>query len=546
MDAESLLELFQRKSTVQDGPNQFILKRGSIHFQNVGFSYDGKKEVIQDFSFHAGPGQRIALVGETGGGKSTILGLLFRFYDVQQGKILIDDQNIKDVSLHSLREYVGVVPQDPALFNDTVMENVRYSKLGASDEEVMDACRSAAIHDKILTFTEGYQTRVGENGVKLSGGELQRVAIARVILKNPDIILLDEATSAVDTETEAQIQKALHNLTKGRTTITIAHRLSTVTNSDVIVVIKQGKIIEQGSPRDLLEAKGKFSELWLKQVEISLPTADDQPTKGKLAGEDQASKPSENECKTHLSEASSSSGKSLRATAPEFIPSKASASRRQKGTAAKDASSSYDDSAQELQSSFDVSMTKSQVDEDRTQQKRKLPAENLSNATGSEAQRDISNSRPEGTRQTETKKKRPNPAQRRRNNKSEPSGSATKRDQQEGPSDALTSDESAGLSGVGLQSRRVSAPARPLTSITNSGAGGRPQRRRAQRWQNRKRQSSELAPTSTSGDWSTDTLHLETPVVRLPGSSDAGEPASSDNTGGAGTSTGSVHFAPGF
>ena len=485
-------------------------------------------------------------MGETGGGKSTILSLLFRFYDVQQGAILIDDQDIKDVSVESLRKYIGVVPQDPALFNATVMENVRYSKLGASDEEVMDACKSAAIHDKILTFTEGYQTKVGENGVKLSGGELQRIAIARVILKNPEIILLDEATSAVDTETEAQIQEALHNLTRGRTTITIAHRLSTVTNSDVIVVIKQGKIVEQGSPHTLLEAKGKFSELWLKQVDISLPTASDQTVNGEPADPGTAtSKTDKENGKAHLSEASSSSGKSLRATAPEFVPSKASSSRNQQGNSAKSASSFHDNSAQEQRSSSDASIAKIGVDKDGTQQKRKAPTQILDNATASEVQRDTFSSRPETTRQTGSKKKRLNPAQRRRNNKSDPSGLAAKHDEQEGPSDAVTSDESAGLSRAGLQPRRVSAPVRPLTSITNGSTGGRPQRRRAQRWQNLKQQSSDLAPTSTSGDWSTDTLHPETPVVRLPGSGDAGEPVSLENRD-TGTNTGGVHFAPGF
>ena len=208
----------------------------------MNFSYDGQKEVLRTFTFHAGPGQRIALVGESGGGKSTVLKLLFRFYDVTAGRIMIDDQDVRQCTLDSLRQCIGVVPQDPTLFNDTILNNVRYAKLEATDEEVIEACKAAAIHHKILTLTDGYATKVGENGHKLSGGELQRIAIARVVLKNPQIILLDEATSAVDTETEGHIQSALETLTKGRTTFVVAHRLSTVNNADVVLVIKDGMI----------------------------------------------------------------------------------------------------------------------------------------------------------------------------------------------------------------------------------------------------------------------------------------------------------------
>ena len=320
IDAEALLDLFQKKPTVKDGTEPFVFKRGDVHFRGVGFSYDGEKEVVKDFDFQAQPGQKVALVGETGGGKSTILRLLFRFYDVQKGSIKIDDQDVRDVTLSSLRECIGVVPQDPSLFNESIMENVRYARLDATDEEVMEACKAASIHDKILTFSKGYATRVGENGVVLSGGELQRVAIARVILKNPRIILLDEATSAVDTETERRITDALQLVTKGRTTFTVAHRLSTVKNSDIILVIKDGMIAEQGSPRELLAKKGEFSNLWLKQVEINLPPTDSEPTGPAEPKLDDVAQISSGEENRGSSDSSASGTKSLRATAPDFVP----------------------------------------------------------------------------------------------------------------------------------------------------------------------------------------------------------------------------------
>lgn len=265
INAEQLLELLRTESTVKSGPGIFRLTGGAVDFDSVSFSYDGVKTVIKDLSFSAASGQTIALVGETGSGKSTILNLLFRFYDVREGSIKIDGQDLRDVTLESLRQSIGVVPQDPILFNDTVMNNVRYSKLEATDEEVVEACKAAAVHDKVLTFTDGYSSIVGENGVKLSGGEKQRIAIARAILKDPKIILLDEATSSVDTQTEHHIQRALKELTKCRTTFVVAHRLSTVMEADVMLVIKDGAIAEQGSPKDLLEARGEFYDLWTLQ-----------------------------------------------------------------------------------------------------------------------------------------------------------------------------------------------------------------------------------------------------------------------------------------
>ena len=268
MDAEELLALFKTKRTVEDGPNELSVQGGHVEFEKVGFSYDGKKEIITNLSFEGNPGKTVALVGETGAGKTTILKLLFRFYDTTEGSITIDGQDIRNVTLSSVREQIGVVPQDPTLFNDTVKANVRFARLAATDDEVIAACKAAAIHDKILTFTNGYETKVGEHGVKLSGGELQRVAIARAILKNPNIILLDEATSSVDSETEAKIQEGLKQLCQGRTTFVVAHRLSTVMDADQIIVMKDGTILEQGTPAELLKEKGKYHKLWTRQMGI--------------------------------------------------------------------------------------------------------------------------------------------------------------------------------------------------------------------------------------------------------------------------------------
>ena len=270
VEAEKLLEMLLTPPTVKDGSSEFKLSGGAVEFKGVNFSYDGRKTIIKDLNFTASPGQKIALVGETGSGKSTILKLIFRFYDISAGSVKIDNQDVRDVTLQSLRQAMGVVPQDPVLFNDTVMNNVRYSKQDATDEEVMKACASAAVHEKILGFTDGYKTMVGEHGVKLSGGEIQRIAIARAILKKPKIFLLDEATSDVDSQTESNIQIALRELTRGRTTFIIAHRLSTVMDANIMLVIKDGTIIEQGPPRELLKDKqGKFSHLWSLQTKVA-------------------------------------------------------------------------------------------------------------------------------------------------------------------------------------------------------------------------------------------------------------------------------------
>ncbi|KAF1812774.1 hypothetical protein P152DRAFT_396283 [Eremomyces bilateralis CBS 781.70] len=267
IDAERLLQLVLTKPAVVDKEEaeELNITDGRVEFKNVSFAYDERKPTLIDVNFTAEPGNTVAFVGETGSGKSTMLKLLFRFYDVKSGGIEIDGQNIKDVTLSSLREHMGVVPQDSTLFNQSIMENVRYARLEATDEEIYEACKAASIHEKILSFPDGYASKVGERGVKLSGGELQRVSIARVLLKNPKIVLLDEATSAVDSETEGQIQDAFSRLSVGRTTFVIAHRLSTIMDANLILVVDKGHIIERGTHDELLAMKGKFFKLWTKQ-----------------------------------------------------------------------------------------------------------------------------------------------------------------------------------------------------------------------------------------------------------------------------------------
>lgn len=224
VDAEELLCLLRQKPTIVDSPDAKPLNfvEGRVDFQEVKFTYDGKREVLQNVNFTVSPGQTVAVVGKTGGGKSTILKLLCRFYDPVAGTIKIDGQEISKVTLDSLRETMGIVPQDPVLFSDTIMANIRYARLDATDQEIMDACRAVALHDKIASFPDGYDTMVGERGMKLSGGELQRVAIARAMIKDPKIVLLDEATSSIDSETESHVQRSLKLLCSNRTTIVIA------------------------------------------------------------------------------------------------------------------------------------------------------------------------------------------------------------------------------------------------------------------------------------------------------------------------------------
>jgi ABC-type transport system involved in Fe-S cluster assembly fused permease/ATPase subunit len=268
IDAERLLDLLMTKPGVIDkeGAPDLAVVEGRVEFENVNFSYDLKRTAIRDVNISAAPGETIALVGTTGSGKSTLMKLLFRFYDVTSGCIKIDGQDIRDITQGSLRGALGLVPQDPLLFNASILENLRYAKTSASDEEIYDVCRAAAIHDKIATFTDGYNTKVGEQGMKLSGGEVQRLAIARIFLKDPSMLILDEATSAVDMETETLIQNALKRLCATRTTFIIAHRLSTVVRANQILVLHEGTIVERGTHQELLDAGGRYHNLWQRQL----------------------------------------------------------------------------------------------------------------------------------------------------------------------------------------------------------------------------------------------------------------------------------------
>ncbi|KAK3067850.1 hypothetical protein LTR53_015014, partial [Teratosphaeriaceae sp. CCFEE 6253] len=267
-DSERLLQLMMTHPTVASKPEapDLVVTKGEVEFDHVDFAYDPRRPTLKDVSFTAKPGQTIALVGETGGGKSTIIKVLYRYYDISGGSVRIDGQDIRDVSLESLRDSFGMVPQDPALFNISLIENIRYARLDATDEDIYEACRAAAIHDKIETFPDKYKSTVGERGVKLSGGELQRVSIARAILRQPKIVLLDEATSMIDAETEALIQKAFKRLTAERTTFIIAHRLSTIQHADLILVVNDGQIIERGTHEELIGRNGKYVALWSKQL----------------------------------------------------------------------------------------------------------------------------------------------------------------------------------------------------------------------------------------------------------------------------------------
>ncbi|KAF8626834.1 hypothetical protein AX15_004665 [Amanita polypyramis BW_CC] len=270
IDTEKLLVLLNEPTEVNDKPNapDLVVKDGEIEFENVNFSYDGRTTALNGVSFKVPKGSSVALVGESGSGKSTILRLLYRFYDLGEGegRILIDGQDIREVTQKSLRQAIGVVPQDSVLFNASISYNIGYGKFGASMQEIETAARSAQMHDRVMTFPDSYDTKVGERGVRLSGGEKQRVAIARTLLKNPPILLLDEATSALDTSTEKDIQKALQNLVRGRSSLSIAHRLSTIASADLILVLKDGQIVEQGSHKELLAHDGVFASMWADQV----------------------------------------------------------------------------------------------------------------------------------------------------------------------------------------------------------------------------------------------------------------------------------------
>jgi ABC-type transport system involved in Fe-S cluster assembly fused permease/ATPase subunit len=284
IDIEMMFAILARDPEIRDRPGAkpLEIKRGTIRFENVKFAYDPGRQILKGLSFEVPAGHTVAVVGPSGAGKSTISRLLFRFYEVTGGRISIDEQDIRDVTQKSLRSAIGMVPQDTVLFNDTIRYNIRYGRWDASDAEVEEAARLAQIDDFIRMSPTGYETEVGERGLKLSGGEKQRVAIARTILKSPPILLLDEATSALDSHTEKDIQDALQRVSRNRTTLVIAHRLSTIVGADEIIVLDQGIIVERGSHHFLLAKGGLYASMWNRQREAEaarekLAMVDDEP-----------------------------------------------------------------------------------------------------------------------------------------------------------------------------------------------------------------------------------------------------------------------------
>lgn len=289
VDMENMFDLMREEQEVIDAPGAgelAVIRGGGIDFSNVTFGYTPERFVLRNVSFTVPAGKTVAIVGPSGAGKSTIMRLLFRFYDVESGSISIDGQNIKTVKQASLRKAIGVVPQDTVLFNNTIKYNIQYGRVDAPEVDVIMAAKSADIHEKILTFPDQYETAVGERGLRLSGGEKQRVAIARTILKSPFIVLLDEATSALDTQTERNIQSALSKVCANRTTLIIAHRLSTIIHSDDIIVLKDGVIVERGRHEALLEKQGVYADMWnqqLKNLEAG-SSSDEQPSQPQQQG----------------------------------------------------------------------------------------------------------------------------------------------------------------------------------------------------------------------------------------------------------------------
>ncbi|HEY2615842.1 MAG TPA: ABC transporter ATP-binding protein/permease [Acetobacteraceae bacterium] len=271
VDMEQMFRLLEVDREIADSPGAAVLAAhgpaGEVRFEDVYFDYRPDRAILRGIDFVTPAGHKLAIVGPTGAGKSTISRLLFRFYDVTQGRICIDGQDIRNVTQESLRAAIGVVPQDAVLFNDTIRYNIGYGRVGATQDEIEHAARQAQVHDFIISLPEGYDTRVGERGLKLSGGEKQRVAIARTILKDPRILILDEATSALDTRTEQDIQAALRAVARHRTTLVIAHRLSTVVDADEIIVLAEGRVAERGRHAALLARDGLYARMWALQAE---------------------------------------------------------------------------------------------------------------------------------------------------------------------------------------------------------------------------------------------------------------------------------------
>jgi ABC-type transport system involved in Fe-S cluster assembly fused permease/ATPase subunit len=268
-DLESLMGLLDLRPEIEDRPDAraVALAGAEVRFEAVSFGYDARRPILRDLSFAIPAGQTLAVVGSSGAGKSTLVRLLFRFYDVDEGRILIDGQDLRDLTQESLRGAIGLVPQDTVLFNETIGANIAYGRPGASQEAIEAAARAAQIHDFIMRLPDRYDTLVGERGLKLSGGEKQRVAIARMVLKDPPILVFDEATSALDSGTERLIQTALRRVSAGRTTLIIAHRLSTVVDADQILVLEGGEVIEHGRHHQLLARRGAYAQMWARQQE---------------------------------------------------------------------------------------------------------------------------------------------------------------------------------------------------------------------------------------------------------------------------------------
>jgi ATP-binding cassette subfamily B protein len=269
IDMADMFRLIDTEIEVRDAPAApaLVVKRPTLVFDNVVFGYEPDRTILKGLSFEVPAGHQVAIVGPSGAGKSTVARLVFRFYDPWSGRVLIDGQDIRQVTQTSLRQHIGIVPQDSVLFNETIGYNIAYGRDGAGPAEVEAAARGAALWPLIERLPQGLDTEVGERGLKLSGGEKQRVAIARTLVKNPPILLLDEATSALDTRTEQEILSTLHSVAEGRTSLSIAHRLSTIADADMILVLSEGQLAEQGTHQDLLRQAGLYAEMWARQAE---------------------------------------------------------------------------------------------------------------------------------------------------------------------------------------------------------------------------------------------------------------------------------------